>query len=484
MAALKVTVCLLGDDEFVAAISLPEKYLSRSVQRALVAPVLKSCAAKRGAAPSGDDLEVLVAGAVVSQETIVEHVAWGSPAAATLRPKRAAAPDAAAATPRPKRAAAPDAAAAEDVASPYAWCQRVVRAHVFGAGGAEACAATLAAAFPRQPWYRPTATGKNESSRAVHLVIARTAAVVVAREVRDAKRARRLVDLAVALAVAGVAEYALPRRLADELPFAAAPTAPDPRAARALAIATTPLEALAARAAERLAIDGLFIAERGFLDAAAAAAVAREAAALDHARRFARAEVKDREVPYVDAARRGDLVWWLDGSDPKLPLLSALTQALRGLGAALGPALVRARPGADAAAERTRADAVARAQRRAPGAGSVIEDPAATLPHAMLSVYPGGGARFQAHVDNEGSDLRVLTAVYYLNDDWPDDGGGALRLYRPGGPRSAFLDVKPALDKLVIFWSRLVEHEVRPAFRDRWALSMWYSEPPAPMGRP
>ena len=48
MAALKVTVCLLGDDEFVAAISLPEKYLSRSVQRALVAPVLKSCAAKRG----------------------------------------------------------------------------------------------------------------------------------------------------------------------------------------------------------------------------------------------------------------------------------------------------------------------------------------------------------------------------------------------------------------------------------------------------
>ena len=110
MAALKVTVCLLGDDEFVAAISLPQKYLSRSVQRALVAPVLKSCAAKRGAAPSGDDLEVLVAGAVVSQETIVEQVAWGSPAAATLRPRRAAAPDAATATLRPRRAAAPDAA--------------------------------------------------------------------------------------------------------------------------------------------------------------------------------------------------------------------------------------------------------------------------------------------------------------------------------------------------------------------------------------
>ena len=30
MAALKVTVCLLGDDEFVAAISLPQKYLSRT----------------------------------------------------------------------------------------------------------------------------------------------------------------------------------------------------------------------------------------------------------------------------------------------------------------------------------------------------------------------------------------------------------------------------------------------------------------------
>ena len=53
-AALKLTVCLCRDDgDFVAAISLPSKYLQRSVARAVVGPVLKSCAGKRGRGAEG-----------------------------------------------------------------------------------------------------------------------------------------------------------------------------------------------------------------------------------------------------------------------------------------------------------------------------------------------------------------------------------------------------------------------------------------------
>ena len=499
-AALKLTVCLCRDDgDFVAAISLPSKYLQRSVARAVVGPVLKSCAGKRGRAPAPEEVDVVVCGRVVSPEDRVDAVAWGEPAAATLRPRRAA----------PAAESVDKAVVVANDGSPYDWCLRAIREHVIGDGGAEAFAWAVREAFTREPWYRPTATGKNESARAVHLVIARTCVLVVARETagRETRLGKRLIDLAVRLAVAGIVEYWLPFRLRDELGLSDAPIAgPTAAADSALRVCDgSRLEGLASRAADRLAIDGLFIDDGDLVPRALAAKFFDEASRLRGERKFSRAEVKDaRGEPYVDVERRGDLVWWLDGADQrgllffcpnrawkspksvpsfsvgadaKTPLLSALAHLLRDFGARVGPKLAGApRPGADPVAEETRRDALARAAASVGDADSPMEVPTHTLPHAMLSCYPGGGARFRAHVDNEGSDLRVLTCVYYLNKDWPDDAGGALRLYRPGAKRVG-LDVKPELGKLVLFWSRLVEHEVMPAFRDRWAISMWYSEP-------
>jgi SM-20-related protein len=63
-----------------------------------------------------------------------------------------------------------------------------------------------------------------------------------------------------------------------------------------------------------------------------------------------------------------------------------------------------------------------------------------------------------------------VTAILYLNPDWTEAAGGLLRLHLPSGP----LDVAPLLDRLVVFRSEIVEHEVLPTHAPRWAVTAWY----------
>ena len=86
-----------------------------------------------------------------------------------------------------------------------------------------------------------------------------------------------------------------------------------------------------------------------------------------------------------------------------------------------------------------------------------------------------GGARFEKHRDAVGADRRAVTAVAYLNERWDAADGGALRLWPPGGGDA--IDVVPESNRLVLFLSRLVAHEVLPARAPRRAVSMWFSEP-------
>merc|ERR1711972_1299725 len=46
----------------------------------------------------------------------------------------------------------------------------------------------------------------------------------------------------------------------------------------------------------------------------------------------------------------------------------------------------------------------------------------------MVACYYEGGY-YVPHVDNGDADGRVLTAVYYLNRNWDEANGGALKLY-------------------------------------------------------
>lgn len=89
----------------------------------------------------------------------------------------------------------------------------------------------------------------------------------------------------------------------------------------------------------------------------------------------------------------------------------------------------------------------------------------------QLAHYPGGGARYVRHRDAfPGQSNRRVTAIYYANPDWRLEHGGVLRLY----PDEAPLDVAPTLDRLVVFLSERLEHEVLPAHAPRLALTAWF----------
>ena len=99
---------------------------------------------------------------------------------------------------------------------------------------------------------------------------------------------------------------------------------------------------------------------------------------------------------------------------------------------------------------------------------------------AMLAVYPGGGSRFQRHVDNTAQDGRRLTVLIYLNEDgWEEKDGGMLRIWgkdETAGEVSGRLatDVLPTGGRVAMFYSDFVAHEVTSSNKPRVAMTVWY----------
>ena len=89
------------------------------------------------------------------------------------------------------------------------------------------------------------------------------------------------------------------------------------------------------------------------------------------------------------------------------------------------------------------------------------------------------GAAYHRHVDAfRGDPSRRVTVIWYLNPDWTAEVGGALRVWRKGVAE----DVDPLLDRMVIFLSDQVPHEVLAAQGPRFALTAWYRGPePLPL---
>ncbi|XP_020895082.1 hypoxia-inducible factor prolyl hydroxylase [Exaiptasia diaphana] len=94
---------------------------------------------------------------------------------------------------------------------------------------------------------------------------------------------------------------------------------------------------------------------------------------------------------------------------------------------------------------------------------------------AMVACYPGKATGYKQHVDNPNKDGRCITTLYYLNPTWNvETDGGILRLF-PGGIRRKTVNVEPLFDRLLFFWSdRRTPHEVTPAFKPRYAITLWY----------
>lgn len=88
-----------------------------------------------------------------------------------------------------------------------------------------------------------------------------------------------------------------------------------------------------------------------------------------------------------------------------------------------------------------------------------------------FACYPPG-AFYQKHLDRfRDDDRRTVTAVYYLNEAWQTEHGGALRLYLADETE---LDVLPSAGTLVLFISAELPHEVLPATRERLSLTGWF----------
>jgi SM-20-related protein len=93
----------------------------------------------------------------------------------------------------------------------------------------------------------------------------------------------------------------------------------------------------------------------------------------------------------------------------------------------------------------------------------------------QVARYPGGGAAYGRHRDAfaaspGGRPNRRVTAIYYVNPDWEPTDGGLLRLHLDAGP----ITIEPVLDRLLIFLSERVEHEVLPARTPRRAVTAWF----------
>lgn len=88
-----------------------------------------------------------------------------------------------------------------------------------------------------------------------------------------------------------------------------------------------------------------------------------------------------------------------------------------------------------------------------------------------FALYPPGSF-YQKHLDRfRDDDRRTVSAVFYLNQAWQADQGGALRLYPQGGE---VLDVLPQSGTLLLFMSAELPHEVLPASRERLSLTGWF----------
>lgn len=93
---------------------------------------------------------------------------------------------------------------------------------------------------------------------------------------------------------------------------------------------------------------------------------------------------------------------------------------------------------------------------------------------AHYAVYPPG-AGYVRHRDRfRDDDARTLSFTAYLNADWHEEDGGALRLYLPDGE----LDVLPRLGTCTLFLSADIEHEVLPARRERMSIAGWFRRRP------
>jgi len=96
-----------------------------------------------------------------------------------------------------------------------------------------------------------------------------------------------------------------------------------------------------------------------------------------------------------------------------------------------------------------------------------------------LSYYEAHFARYEKddfyekHLDAfQNSKNRVVTTVYYLNEEWEQESGGELVIYNKESQE--LRRVVPNANTLVVFMSEEFPHEVLAAKRERYSIAGWF----------
>lgn len=86
----------------------------------------------------------------------------------------------------------------------------------------------------------------------------------------------------------------------------------------------------------------------------------------------------------------------------------------------------------------------------------------------------GAGAGYAKHSDVlHGNRNRIVSTLYYLNDDWQVRDGGELVLYAPQDG-SVIARVKPMFGTMILFLSESFPHEVLMSNTERRSIAGWF----------
>lgn len=86
------------------------------------------------------------------------------------------------------------------------------------------------------------------------------------------------------------------------------------------------------------------------------------------------------------------------------------------------------------------------------------------------AVYEAGSF-YKRHIDQfRNNNFRKFSLITYLNEDWKEEDGGSLLLYRDNGIVDSIL---PTAQRAVFFKSDEMEHEVAVATRARMSITGW-----------
>lgn len=89
-----------------------------------------------------------------------------------------------------------------------------------------------------------------------------------------------------------------------------------------------------------------------------------------------------------------------------------------------------------------------------------------------FAAYPPG-AGYRRHLDRfQDDDRRMLTVIFYLNENWTTEDGGQLKFWPD--EQALPLEIKPTGGTLVAFFSDRFWHEVLPTNKSRISLTGWF----------